>query len=209
MALRSIENTNVSKRPVRFIRSKFSIMPKQAIKLDTDDDIIDYENNKYIDELFEEKPNLTEEIISQGKLGSSSIKIFKLVPVSESHKEVISIDKENQPIKTVKKRACVQKTNKKIQDMTNFLNKEKSIFDIEPDEGELSDHDLLQLVKKGDKKRSQKRTNPTKTRKLSKAKQAEMDRIREFEESAIREATCEFESIKNYKLIVETVQEDY
>lgn len=206
MALRSIENN----RPKRYLHSKFSIAPSKKNQQDVYD--VNYENNKFIDDLFTDEPKYEEKIFSHSQHGASSITIFKRIRVEkEKQKKALDMteNKENVIVKQERKRACVARTYEKIQNISIYLGEcsskknDKSVYDFDD---ELSDEELTSLVQRGNKKRAQAKSR---TKKPTRAKQAEMDKILEMEERAIKEAASEYSTIKNYKLIVETVNDDY
>ncbi|RMZ95643.1 hypothetical protein BpHYR1_036701 [Brachionus plicatilis] len=169
------------KRKVRYLKS-----PESS---DLEDDATYKENNQFIDSIFAEpKKILVQNLVSFNSLGKSSITVSKIVSSDE-------------PIKTTTEREKIQpplasKTNK-------CLDKSKlSVYDMIYDD-EMSDQDFVELVNKGKKKRVKK--NSTKMSRLER----EAKKNRQEEEALLQEAVREYQEIKNHKLIVETVQDDY
>lgn len=169
-----------NKRKARYLKS-----PESS---DLENDMANKENNDFIDSILSnEKSAFVQKLISFDSLGKSSIKVSKLIPINQEPKKI----EKN-------KRSLCERSNKCVN------NPKMSIYDIKFDD-ELSDEDLAQLVNKSKRKRISKKKSSKAT---SKSKR-EAEKIRQEEEALLKDAMREYEEIKNYKLIVETVPSCY
>lgn len=171
------------KRKARFLKS-----PDLS---DFEDDLINKENNQFIDSIIQcQKVPCVEKIVSFDSLGKSSIKVSKLVAAHELPTQATRTLRDRKPLAN-------------LANSSDYTNSKFSVYDIFNDD-EISDQDLVELVNKGRKKRN----GTKKSTKASKWKR-EAEKIRQEEEALLKEAMREYTEIKNYKLIVETVQNDY